>query len=59
MFFQGAFFLKFWPYVWLVFSSGFKSREGYDGAHMVVLYVGSKSTNRGLWYYEYDIYVVD
>ena len=22
-FFQGAFFLKFWPYVWLVFKSGF------------------------------------
>ena len=22
MFFQGAFFLKFWPYVWLVFKSG-------------------------------------
>ena len=21
-FFQGAFFLKFWPYVWLVFKSG-------------------------------------
>ena len=20
---QGAFFLKFWPYVWLVFKSGF------------------------------------
>jgi hypothetical protein len=23
MLFQGAFFLKFWPYVWLVFKSGF------------------------------------
>ena len=22
-FFQGAFFLKFWPYVWIVFKSGF------------------------------------
>ena len=22
-FFQGSFFLKFWPYVWLVFKSGF------------------------------------
>ena len=22
-FFQGAFFLKFWPYVWLIFKSGF------------------------------------
>ena len=34
-FFQWAFFLKFWPYVWLVFKSGFKSRAGYDGAHTV------------------------
>ena len=36
-FFQGAFFLKFWPYVWLVFKSGFKSRAGYDGARTVTL----------------------
>ena len=31
-----AFFVKFWPYVWLVFNSGFKSRAGYSGACMVV-----------------------
>ena len=32
-FFQGTFFLKFWPYVCLVFNSGFQSiRAGYDGA---------------------------
>ena len=36
-FFQGAFFLKFWPYVWLVFKSGFWSRAGYDNARTVVL----------------------
>ena len=24
-----------WPYVWLVFESGFKSRAGYSGARMV------------------------
>ena len=35
-FFQGAFFLQFWPYVWLVFKSGFKSRAGYDGSCMVL-----------------------
>ena len=34
-FFQGAFFLKFWSYVWLVFKSGFKSRAGYDGTPTV------------------------
>ena len=33
-FFQGAFFLKFWPYVWLVFKSGFKS----SGARTVINY---------------------
>ena len=33
MFFQGTFFLKFWPYVCLVFNSGFQSiRAGYDEA---------------------------
>ena len=31
----GAFSLKFWPYVWLLFKSGFKSRAGYDGARML------------------------
>ena len=36
-FFKGLFFLKFWPYVWLVFKSGFKSRAGYNGARTVVL----------------------
>ena len=35
-FFQGAFFVKFWPYVWLVFKSGFKSRAGYNGARTVL-----------------------
>ena len=34
--FQGAFFLKFWPYVWLVFKSSFQSRAGYDGARTVI-----------------------
>ena len=33
--FLGAFFVKFWPYVWLVFKSGFKSRAGYSGARTV------------------------
>ena len=33
--FQGAFFLKLWPYVWLVFKSGFKSSAGYDSARTV------------------------
>ena len=32
-FFKGLFFLKFWPYVWLVFKSGFKS--GYRDARTV------------------------
>ena len=36
-FFQGAFFLKFWPYVWLVFKSGFQSRAGYSGARTVYI----------------------
>ena len=36
-FFQGVFFLKFWPYIGLVSKSGFKSRVGYDGAHTVYL----------------------
>ena len=36
-FFQGAFFLNVWPYVWLVFKSGFKSRAGYDGARTVLI----------------------
>ena len=30
-FFQGGFFRKFCPYVWLVFKSGFWSRAGYSG----------------------------
>jgi len=34
--FRGAFFLKFWPYVWLVFKSGFKSRAGYDGTRSML-----------------------
>ena len=34
-FFKEFFFLKFWPYVWLVFKSGLKSRAGYDGARTV------------------------
>ena len=37
-FFQGAFFVKFWPYVRLVFKSGLKSRTGYDGARTVNQY---------------------
>ena len=28
MFFQGSFFLKFWPYVWLVFKSGSHELDG-------------------------------
>ena len=49
--FQGTFFLKFWPYVWLVFKSGFKSRAGYDGAHIFHIYywhnlVPSSETNK-------------
>ena len=43
-FFQGAFFLKFWPYVWLVFKSGIKSRAGYDGARTV--YTGTPEQAR-------------
>jgi hypothetical protein len=35
MFFQGFFFLKFCPYAWLVFKSGFYSRAGYNGARTV------------------------
>ena len=35
-FFQGGFFRKLYPYVWLVFKSGFYSRAGYDGARTVV-----------------------
>ena len=34
-FFKELFFLKFWPYVWLVFKSGFQSRAGYSGAGTV------------------------
>jgi hypothetical protein len=30
-FFQGVFFRKVCPYVWLVFNSGFWSRAGYSG----------------------------
>ena len=37
IFFQDAFFLKFLPYVWLVFQSGLFSRAGYDGACMVYI----------------------
>ena len=36
MFFKGAFFIKFWPYVWLVFKSSFKSRASYSGMHTVL-----------------------
>ena len=35
-FFIERFFVKFWPYVWLVLKSGFKSRAGYSGARMVL-----------------------
>ena len=38
MFFQGCFFRKFCPYVWLVFKSGFWSRAGYSGACTVHKY---------------------
>ena len=34
-FFQGGFFKKVCPYVWLVFKSGFWSRVGYSGAARV------------------------
>jgi hypothetical protein len=34
-FLKELFFVKFWPYVWLVFKSGFKSRAGYSGARTV------------------------
>ena len=34
-FFQGFFSLKFLPYVWLVFKSGFLSRAGYSCARTV------------------------
>ena len=37
MFFQ-VFFLEFWPYVWLVSQSGFKSRAGYDNVRTVLYY---------------------
>ena len=33
--FQGAFFIKFWTYVQLVFKSGLWSRAGYDGKYTV------------------------
>ena len=34
--FQGPFmYCDLWPYVWLVFKSGFQSRAAYDGARMV------------------------
>ena len=33
-----------WPYVWLVFKSGFKSRAGYSGARTV----------HGLWLNQRD-----
>ena len=33
--FQGVFFIKFWPYIHLVFKSNFKSRAGYSGARTV------------------------
>jgi hypothetical protein len=35
--FSRGFFFKFWPYVWLVFKSGFKSRAGYSGARTVCI----------------------
>ena len=44
-FFQGAFFFKFWPYVWLVFKSGFKSRAGYDGARTVNVHFQTQKMN--------------
>ena len=35
--FKEVFFTKFFPYVWLVFKSGFSSRSGYDGVRTVYL----------------------
>ena len=34
-----SFFVKSWPYVWLVFKSGFKSRAGYSGVCTVFVIV--------------------
>ena len=34
LFFQGGFFQKFCPYIWLLFRGGLFSRPGYDGALM-------------------------
>ena len=50
--FLGAFFVKFCPYVWLVFKSGLWSRAGYDGA-CTVYYFFPRTQNStkydGLW----------
>jgi hypothetical protein len=35
-FIQWAFYLKFWPYLWLVFKSGLQSRLGCDCMHALV-----------------------
>ena len=34
-FWSSFMYCDLWPYVWLVFKSGFKSRAGYSGARMV------------------------
>ena len=35
-FWSSFMYCDLWPYVWLVFKSGFKSRAGYSGARMYV-----------------------
>ena len=35
-----------WPYVWLIFKSGSKSRTGYDGARTVIkMAIGTSTWN--------------
>ena len=55
-FFTGAFFVKFWTYVWLVFKSGFKSRAGYSGVPTVICF--SHLSNCNWWKNSYVFFLV-
>ena len=39
-------YFDLWPYVWLVFKSGFLSRAGYSGAHSGMKNIRIKSIER-------------
>ena len=42
-FWSSFMYCDIWPYVWLVFKSGLKSRAGYSGARTVGLFKSDKS----------------